>query len=161
MEAPLRFEDLYRRHSADVFRFAYWLCGSRAEADDLTAEAFARVWAGGPDLQVQTVRGYLFAIVRNLHVSAHRKQRELAMPEDLVFADPAPGPEEQAIHEDALAFTLDELDRLPSTDRAALLMRAEGGLPYEEIAAALGITVVNAKVKVHRARQRLLALHTA
>jgi DNA-directed RNA polymerase specialized sigma24 family protein len=36
-------------------------------------------------------------------------------------------------------------------------MRAEGGLPYEEIAAVLGISLAAAKVKVHRARLRLAA----
>ena len=34
-------------------------------------------------------------------------------------------------------------------------MRADEGLPYEEIAAALGISAVAAKVKVHRARLKL------
>jgi RNA polymerase sigma-70 factor (ECF subfamily) len=44
---------------------------------------------------------------------------------------------------------------MPETDRAALLMRADEGLPYEEIAAALGLPVATVKVKVHRARLRL------
>ena len=34
-------------------------------------------------------------------------------------------------------------------------MRADEGVPYEEIAAALGISTVAAKVKVHRARLKL------
>ena len=34
-------------------------------------------------------------------------------------------------------------------------MRADEGLPYEEIAAALGVPVATIKVKVHRARLRL------
>ena len=56
----------------------------------------------------------------------------------------------------------DELDRVlralqefPEVDRAALLMRADEGLPYEEIAVALGLPVATVKVKVHRARLRL------
>ena len=47
------------------------------------------------------------------------------------------------------------LARLPEIDRAAVLMRADEGVPYEEIAAALGISTVAAKVKVHRARLKL------
>lgn len=47
------------------------------------------------------------------------------------------------------------LARLPEVDRAAVLMRADEGLAYEEIAAALGISVASAKVKVHRARLKL------
>lgn len=31
MEPTLSFEDLYRRHAADLYRFAYWLSGSKAE----------------------------------------------------------------------------------------------------------------------------------
>jgi RNA polymerase sigma-70 factor (ECF subfamily) len=48
------------------------------------------------------------------------------------------------------------LQRLAEVDRAALLMRAQGELSYEQIAAALGISVVAARVKVHRARLELL-----
>ena len=56
----------------------------------------------------------------------------------------------------------DELDRVlralqefPEVDRAALLMRADEGLPYEEIAVALHLPVATVKVKVHRARLKL------
>jgi RNA polymerase sigma-70 factor (ECF subfamily) len=53
------------------------------------------------------------------------------------------------------------LRQLPEVDRAALLMRAEDGLPYEEIAAALGLSVAAARVKVHRARLKLAAARTS
>jgi RNA polymerase sigma-70 factor (ECF subfamily) len=49
------------------------------------------------------------------------------------------------------------LQDLPETDRAALLMRSLDEMPYEEIAAALKITVTAARVKVHRSRVRLMA----
>ena len=56
----------------------------------------------------------------------------------------------------------DELDRVlralqefPEADRAALLMRVDEGLSYDEIAAALGLPVATVKVKVHRARLKL------
>ena len=41
------------------------------------------------------------------------------------------------------------------TDRAAVLLRAEEGMSYDEVAAALGISPVAARVKVYRARLRL------
>jgi RNA polymerase sigma-70 factor (ECF subfamily) len=43
------------------------------------------------------------------------------------------------------------LQELPEIDRAALLMRALDGMPYEEISRALGISLASAKVKIHRA----------
>jgi RNA polymerase sigma-70 factor, ECF subfamily len=50
------------------------------------------------------------------------------------------------------------LQQLPEVDRAALLMRTYDDLSYEAIAAALGLTVVATRVKVHRARLKLAAL---
>jgi RNA polymerase sigma-70 factor (ECF subfamily) len=50
------------------------------------------------------------------------------------------------------------LRRLPELDRTALLLRAEAGLSYEEIAAATGLTAVGARVRVFRARAKIVAL---
>ena len=48
------------------------------------------------------------------------------------------------------------LQQLPEMDRTLLLMRALDEMPYEEIAETLGIPVATAKVKVHRARLKLM-----
>ena len=48
------------------------------------------------------------------------------------------------------------LQQLPEMDRTVLLMRTLDEMPYEEIAETLGILVVTAKVKVHRARLKLM-----
>jgi RNA polymerase sigma-70 factor (ECF subfamily) len=60
-----------------------------------------------------------------------------------------------------LGVVLARLQALPEVDRAALLMRALEGLPYQEIATALDISVSAAKVKVHRARAGLMKLRTS
>jgi RNA polymerase sigma-70 factor (ECF subfamily) len=49
------------------------------------------------------------------------------------------------------------LARLPTVDRLALVLRTEQSLPYAEIARVLEISIGAARVKVHRARRRLLA----
>jgi RNA polymerase sigma-70 factor (ECF subfamily) len=46
--------------------------------------------------------------------------------------------------------------RLPESDRMALVLRSEQGLSYAEIARILEISEGSARVKVHRARRRLL-----
>jgi RNA polymerase sigma-70 factor (ECF subfamily) len=53
------------------------------------------------------------------------------------------------------------LQQLPEIDRTVLLMRALDEMPYEEIAETLGIPVVTAKVKVHRARLKLMKTRQA
>lgn len=56
-----------------------------------------------------------------------------------------------------LAAALRALRQVPVGDREALLMRA-GGVSYEDIGRALGISVGAAKVRVHRSRARLLRM---
>jgi RNA polymerase sigma-70 factor (ECF subfamily) len=48
------------------------------------------------------------------------------------------------------------MQRLPEIDRAALLMRAQDQMSYEEISHALNLSVSAAKVKIHRARLKLM-----
>ena len=50
------------------------------------------------------------------------------------------------------------LQRLPELDRAALLMSAFEGMPYAEIARALGISLAAVKMKIHRSRLTLSRL---
>jgi RNA polymerase sigma-70 factor (ECF subfamily) len=150
-------ESLYRAHAAEVRRFALFLSGDAALADDIVAETFVRLWGARERVELATVRGYLVAIARNVFLQERRRvRRHYAVPDDSL-TDPEPGPARRAIARDDLAITLAALQELPEADRAALLMRADGGLSYEEIAATLGISNTAARVKVHRARLRLAA----
>jgi len=147
------FHDLWVAHARDVYRFAFYLSGNQAVADDLTSEAFLRVWDAWDRLVFPTVRSYLFATVRNLYLHQLRRTRreeaiEATMPDRSSLA-------EHAEQKDQLQRVLAAMDQLPEVDRSALLLRVEEGLSYEEIAAILQLPVATAKVKVHRARLRL------
>jgi RNA polymerase sigma-70 factor (ECF subfamily) len=149
----MTFEELYRSHFADVRRFALYLTGDFAEADDIASETFVRAWAADAPLKARSLRAYLLSIARNLHRRGRR--RAALQPE---APDEPPGLERELAGRSELAAMLARLQRLAEVDRSALLMRAFHDLPYEEIAAALGISVASAKVKVHRARN-LLSSH--
>lgn len=147
------FHDLWRTHARDVHRFALYLSGNTALAEDLTSEAFLRVWSAWDRVTWPTVRSYLFAIVRNLYLHELRRlQREDRMDEALTEGRSLA---EHAEQKEQLRDALAAIRQLPELDRAALLLRVEHGLPYEEIAAALQLPVATVKVKVHRARLRL------
>lgn len=151
------FRGLYERHAGDVRRFAFFLCGERARADDLAAEAFARAWTSVGELRTSTVKAYLFRIVRNLVVEGARKNgREQAILESTV--DLRPGPVAAADGRIELRAVLAALQGLSGTDRAALLMRAQDGMSHEEIAAALELSVAAVRVRIHRARLALSTL---
>lgn len=85
----------------------------------------------------------------------HQRRETRRQPLDDEVVDDRPGPETRAGDHDELRFALAALDRLPEIDGAAVLMRADEGLAYEESTAALALSVASAREKVHRAWLRL------
>ncbi len=147
-------ETLYRQHALAVFRFAYGLCRNRSEAEDIVSEAFARVITRAHKIESATARAYLLTVARNVFLdSKRRRARDTRVAQEMEHepSDTVSRLEDRA----RLAGALKALGALPEGERAALLLRLDHALPYEQIAATLGISVAAAKVRVHRARMRL------
>jgi RNA polymerase sigma-70 factor (ECF subfamily) len=151
------FHDLYESYSRDVYRFALYLSGDPALADDITSETFVRVWSSPEPIRFATVKGYLLTIARNLWLMERRRnsRRQCLGEVDETLPDTGPSVSREVEVKDDLRRVLRALQEFPEVDRAALLMRADEGLPYEEIAVALSLPVATVKVKVHRARLKL------
>jgi RNA polymerase sigma-70 factor (ECF subfamily) len=149
-------DTLYRQHASAVFRFAWGLCGDRHDAEDIVSETFVRVLTKAPRIETQTALAYLLAIARNVCISGWRKRRRnVPLPEALEAA--GVDPVDRLDSQERLASMLAAIGTLPEGERAALLLRVDHELSYDDIASALGITVSAAKVRVHRARLRLAA----
>jgi RNA polymerase sigma-70 factor (ECF subfamily) len=151
----MTFAQLYETYFQDVYRFALWLSRNDGEAEDLTSETFIRAWSRRRKLRTETLKGYLFAITRNAFLDSRRKRNATEqLPEELL--DDSPGPRRQA----AARIDLDQVRRvmqqLPEHERLALVLRAEQGLSYAEIARVLEVPMGTARVNVHRARRRLI-----
>lgn len=147
------YHELYTKYAGDVYRFALFLCGNAAEAEEITAETFARAVTGKTPLVSATVKGYLLTIARNLHIEFIRYRKRLTelTPE---LPDSQPHLEHVVMQRAELEALQIYLQTFPEVDRAALLLRVDG-LPYDEIANVLNISLVSAKVKVHRLRLKL------
>ena len=148
------FQELYESYARDVYRFALYLSGDPAVADDVASETFIRVWSSPDTVRLATVKAYLLTIARNLYLMERRRSSRSQSLDETV-PDSGPSLLRQVDMKNELERVLRALQELPEADRSALLMRADEGLPYEEIAAALGLPVATVKVKVHRARLKL------
>lgn len=153
------FSDLYERHARDVHRFALFLCGNHALAEDLTAETFVRALVTRGDLRLDTVRAYLLAITRNLYRDTLRRETRLVPLSEAPDApDRSPGPQAAVEGRLRLGAVLGAVQQLPPAEREALVLAIDRDLSHERIAAILGCSVPAVKVRVHRARVRLRAI---
>ena len=148
-------ENLYKRYAGDVRRFALYLCGDVIMADEITSDTFVRAWIAADRIRQPTVKSYLFTIARNAYIDLLRRAaRHTQLDENML--DTRISPLTQMEQSAEVGAVLVALQQLPEMDRTVLLMRALDEMPYEEIAETLGITVVAARVKVHRARLKLM-----
>jgi len=152
------FNILYSKYSRDIYHFALFLSGNAVEAEEITAETFARALLGKTSLKSATVKGYLLTTARNLYLDSLRSTKRFNEI-SAELPDKAPTLEEVTIIKTELEATQAYLQTFPEIDRAALLLRGDG-VSYREIATSLNISLSSAKVKVHRLRQKLVEWRT-
>jgi RNA polymerase sigma-70 factor (ECF subfamily) len=108
--------------------------------------------ANGEELSFQLARNAYIDLLRR---AARQTQLDENMPDTRISA------QTQMEQSAEVRAVLTALQQLPEVDRTVLLMRALDEMPYEEIAETLGIPVVAARVKVHRARVKLMQTRQA
>jgi RNA polymerase sigma-70 factor (ECF subfamily) len=157
------FDELFARYTPRLLGFLLRMVRDRARAEELTQDVFIRLYNAADRYEARTrFSTYLFGIAHNLALNdlarAHRKRETPLAPEDRDrWVDPGPRADAQleaARTQEALERAIGEL---PERQRAALLLRSQQGLGYEEIAEALGASVASVKSLLHRAREALTA----
>ena len=151
----MEFQDLYEKYAPAVRRFVLFLCGDAMMADDITSDTFMRAWLAQERIRQPTVKSYLFTIARNAYHDVQRREWRKA-PLDESKPDSSIGTHAHLEQKEEVRAVIAALQKLPEIDRTVLLMRALDDMPYEEIAVAMDIPVTTAKVKVHRARAKLM-----
>jgi DNA-directed RNA polymerase specialized sigma24 family protein len=60
----LSFERVHRAYAPDVLRFALWMTGNPAQADDIASETFVRAWTKREKIRAETLKAYFLTIPR-------------------------------------------------------------------------------------------------
>jgi RNA polymerase sigma-70 factor (ECF subfamily) len=155
---PRAFEEVVRTTYRQVYTQALRLVGDRLEAEDVTQDAYLRVFRGLPgfrgDAHFET---WLYRIVANSAMSHLRRRGRfgdlLAEPEDPKREVPAETHvAEEAVDRQELA---NALHGLPLSLRSVVVMKDVYGFSCLEIGEQIGISEGAVKVRLHRARKRL------
>lgn len=146
------FESLVRGYSAELYRYAYWLCRERFLAEDLVQETFARAWQSWEGLRDdKAAKSWLYTILRNEHArSFERKRFDI---DDAVELDGL------ADHAGAKPFEEIEMRQmlaaLPRGYREPLVLQVLGGYSCTEIAKIMDISEGAVMTRLTRARLAL------
>ena len=146
-------------YSGLLFRVAYSVLRSRAEAEDGTMQdVFVRILKRSPDLlTVRDLRVWLIRITWNLSIDRRRRIRPEQIDEDFAKSLVATNaPADEALGDaQRMKAVLRELEKLPRVERLVLLLSTVEELETPEVAKVLGRSESAVRALLFRARTRL------
>jgi RNA polymerase sigma-70 factor (ECF subfamily) len=158
-----QFTACYQEVHDRAWRLALYLCGRREDAEDLLAESVAQAIRSFDRLRDQSRFPWWFMkLMRNLHIDHIRRRKrqldtadyggDVLVWERLGRYPTISGPARNLQAREVFRA----LDRLPEGLRTPLALHALDGYSVKEIADILGLGQSAVKVRIHRARKRLM-----
>ena len=150
------FEAIYRRSAPRIYGLCRRLSGDPARAEDLTQEAFLRIWSKLDTYRAGTrFDAWMTRVAVNVTLGSNRSRRRLAGRETGVAdpdtwdpPSPTPGPDHGLDLEAAIGT-------LPPRARRVFVLHDVEGFKHQEIAREMEITVGTSKAQLFRARRIL------
>jgi len=153
---------LFEKLRGSVYRYLMVVLGDPAEAEEITQEAFLRLYDrlhGGQS--VRNVRAWIFRVAHNLAINQQKDRKDLAPldspPWDKLCKlrqDPGPNPEQKLLEQEKYQKLQAALARLSPQQQQCLILRAEG-LRNKAIAEVLGINTWTAAKSVRRSVEKI------
>jgi len=176
------FASLVRRYHASLLRLAMMYVATREQAEDAVSETWLGVLNGIDRFEGRSsLKTWIFRILVNrAKTKGVREQRSIPFSslegeggEGEPSVDPgrfAPAgnwsvppqsweglPEDRLLSAEARAVVEDAIAGLPDSQRAVITLRDVQGLTAQEAADVLGLTEINQRVLLHRARSKVRA----
>ena len=146
------FAQMVREHKATIYTVCYMFSKDADEVADLFQEVLINLWRGFASFKGESkVETWIWRISFNTCISQERKKKHAArIPLEIgrdLFHD---------VDEDSrqIQMLYQRIHQLKPFDRAIVLLWLEG-IPYDEIAAIVGITVKNVSVRLYRIKEEL------
>lgn len=150
------YSQVFREYSTTLFNYLYYKCGNRDQAEDLTQEAFLKLWQNCAQVNYETAKGYVFKTANNklLNEYAHEKVKlkfSAQKQKNQTNQDPEFLLEEKELQE-ALNKAINEL---PEKQRVVFLLSRIDKKTYKEIAEIIGISKQAVEKRIYKALDTL------
>lgn len=154
------FQELFRRHRADVARLVHRMLGPSAELEDVIQEVFLQVHRSIRDFKGNSLFStWLYRVTVNVVLMHRRAARSRPVFADASTvhppADARPLPDEQVARLARIRAFYRVLDRLSPKKRAVFVLHELEGLPPAEIASVVGAPVLTVRTRLFYARREL------
>jgi len=159
------FKEIFNRYHKKVYRIAYGVVRKREDALDIVQEVFIKLFRSIKNFKGEALfYTYLYRMTLNTaidHIRKLKKSSTLSLNEEGAF-EPSDGVEKRPDHV-LLDKELEEkvkvaMGKLPTDQRAALILREVEGLSYQEMADVMGCSIGTVMSRLHYGRKRMQEL---
>ena len=153
MKKQQRYEALVRALHSDIYRYAYWLIGDKAIAEDVVQETFLRAWRSLDSLNDEkAAKSWLITILRRENARRfERKQFDLVDIDDVHVEDSTSSLESSHMQHEVQQH----IAKLELEYREPLMLQIIFGYSGEEIAEQLSLNKNTVNTRLFRARSQL------
>lgn len=150
------FHKLVMEHKSTIYSVCYMFAAGKDDADDLFQETLINLWQGYRRFRGDSnTRTWVYRVSLNTCISHKRKKQVKTVPLDLspdILSENNPvGQQNALLHR--------RITQLETFDRAIILLWLED-LPYDDIAAIVGISAKAVGVRLVRIRKKLISLNS-
>jgi RNA polymerase sigma-70 factor (sigma-E family) len=154
--SALDFVDVFRRHEGAAYRLAYVLTGDAGLAEDIVADAYARMYGRWRRDRIDDPRAYLRRVIVN-QVRGRFRRNAIRRKHDgsTAWSESTTGAADEGVGDrDRLRRAL---SLLPPRQRATVVLRIVEDLSETDTAALLGVSAGTVKTHLSRGLERLRA----
>ncbi len=159
-------EDIFQRYKVRILNFAFRILGNRADAEDVVGEVFYILTDKKESFRQESkFSTWLYAIARNACIDRIRRRKRIVfmwfkqdkgsqdfrswdIADDKNFID-------DVTKKDIAYHIKAAVNKLPLSQKEAIVLREYHNLSYEEISEILTCSISKVKILIYRARKRL------
>ncbi len=150
------FKNTYLPFQGTMYTVAFRILGNAQDAEDLVQETYMKLWQKRDSMSHEcNLKAYCVTLTRNMCIDRLRRTHLMIVEAEPQEGDAPKGDsvEDSFIFNESEAALMGIIGLLPERQRRIMLMRDVEGIGYADIAAATGLSEVNVRVMLSRARK--------
>lgn len=151
------FKEKYLPLGEPLYRVAFYMLESGADAEDAVQDLFVRLWSSRDSLDsVRNPKAYCITMLRNICIDRMRAAAASGRTEEMDENIAADGSADtDVISRERMLCIMKAAGELSEGEREVLKMRALEGMSYEEISSLTGRSGLTLRVQLSNARRKI------
>ncbi len=150
------YTKIFKEYAKTLHNYLFYKTGNRDLSEDLTQEAFTKLWKNCASVIPESAKGYVFKTANNLLINNHNHQKVVLKFENLPHTDRSNESPEYLLEEKEFKTRLENaIASLPEKQRIVFLMSRIDKKTYKQIAETLGISRQAVEKRMYKALDTL------